>query len=266
MPGDHELDCCAAAGTGPSGRLLAIGDIHGGYRAFAALLATLRPDRDDLVITLGDYIDRGPRSREVMNRLIRLQKEAALIALRGNHEEMILEWRQDNSALFGVWLANGGLATLQSYGWGQGPATWGAGDAALLLAGALADPAGISRLIPRAHWLFWEGCRDWFETEDYIFVHGGVEPDLDMELQSPERLHWLRFDPAQRGHKSGKKVICGHAPRLSGHPEDLGHTLCIDTYLYGGQWLTCLDLTNGEYYQANNLGEVRVSLVGAGPP
>jgi serine/threonine protein phosphatase 1 len=265
MHGDHQLNCRAAAGTGPAGRLLVIGDIHGGYRALASLLTSLQPDRDDLVITLGDYIDRGPRSREVVSRLIGLQKETTLVALRGNHEEMILAWRQGDPAMLGVWLANGGLATIQSYGRGRGLAA-GPDGAELVLARALEDPANLIRLIPREHWLFLEGCRDWFETEDYIFVHGGVEPDLDMARQPPEQLHWLRFNQAQRAHKSGKKVICGHAPRLNGQPEDLGHTLCIDTFLYGGQWLTGLDLTNGEYYQANNLGEVRVSLVGAGPP
>lgn len=247
-----------AAGTCPTGRLLVIGDIHGGYLAFARLLNTLQPDQDDLIITLGDYIDRGQQSKEVVNRLISLQRECNLIALRGNHEEMILEWRHKNHTMIGIWLANGGMATLQSYCEDNGLAGKMLRGEHFVFSLALKDPESLIQMIPREHWLFFERCRDRFETDDYIFVHGGVDPNLDMHRQTPQLLHWVRFNEKQKAHKSGKKVICGHSPQLSGHPKDIGHAICIDTYLYGGLWLTVLDLTNGEYYQANNLGDVRV--------
>jgi serine/threonine protein phosphatase 1 len=247
-----------ADGTSSTGRLLVIGDIHGGYRAFDLLLTTLQPDQDDLIIILGDYIDRGHQSKEVVSRVIRLQKESNVISLRGNHEEMIMEWKKKNHAMIGIWLANGGMTTIQSYYEDKGL------DAKMLrgehyvFSRAIKDPESLIQIIPQEHWLFFERCRDWLETDDYIFVHGGVDPNLDMHLQTPHMLHWVRFNENQKAHKSGKKVICGHSPRLNGIPEDIGHTICIDTYLYGGLWLTGLDLTNGEYYQANNQGEVRV--------
>ncbi len=258
------MTCHLSAGTDPTGRLLVFGDIHGGYRAFDQLLTTLQPDQDDLIITLGDYIDRGHQSQEVVSRLIRLQREFNLIALRGNHEEMILEWRQRNHAMIGLWLANGGMATLQSYCAEQGLDENMPGGEHQVFSRALDDPERIIQLIPGEHWLFFERCRDWFETEEYIFVHGGVDPDLAMNRQTPQLLHWVRFNEGQKAHKSGKKVICGHSPQLSGQPNDIGHAICIDTYLYGGLWLTALDLTEGDYYQANNQGDLRVKTLSNG--
>lgn len=235
----------------PTGRILAIGDIHGGAEALAALLEEVRPVPDDLIITLGDYIDRGHDSRSVLTRLLRLGREARLIPLCGNHEEMMLGWLEGRAELAYMWWMNGGAETLASYGYPDEADPSPAGY------GPPRQHEMASRLVPDTHWLFLRSCRDWYETEDFIFVHGNVDPDLDMGDQSPLTLHWYRFDRYMAPHKSGKKIICGHTPQLDGLPCDIGHAVCIDTFLYGGQWLSCLDLGNGICYQANELGETR---------
>ena len=239
-------------------RILAIGDIHGCPVAFDALLEAVNPGPDDLVITLGDYIDRGPDSKNVVDRLIKLHETLPIVSLCGNHEEMVLEWRERNYDMTLTWWANGGLATLRSYCHGDEKwlieMFWKSFSATQ----AWEYHVAACELIPQAHWDFFENCIDWYETDDFIFVHGQVNPDLGLAEQSPQELHWARFHKSQRPHKSGKKVICAHTPQTNGQPTDIGHAVCIDTYLYGGQWLTCLDVRSGKYYQANDLGEIRI--------
>jgi len=239
-------------------RILAIGDIHGCSVAFNALLEAVNPGPDDLLIMLGDYIDRGPDSKEVVDRLIRLHEILHIVYLAGNHEEMVLEWREKNYTVTLTWWANGGLSTLRSYC--QGDERWLVEMfwKSFITTQAWEYHAAACDLIPQAHWDFFENCIDWYETEDYIFVHGQLDPDLGVAEQSPQELHWARFRKSQKAHKSGKKVICAHTPQIYGLPTDIGHAVCIDTYLYGGQWLTCLDVRGGKYYQANYLGEIRI--------
>ncbi len=239
-------------------RILAFGDIHGCSVAFDALLEAVTPGPDDLVITLGDYIDRGPDSKKVVDHLIVLHERLNIVSLAGNHEEMILDWRNKGYDAALTWWANGGLATLRSYC--QSDEKW----LLEMFWKSYSSPetedyhAAACALIPGEHWDFFENCIDWYETEKYIFVHGQVNPLLAMEEQSPHVLHWARFHTTARPHKSGKKVICAHTPQFDGRPKDSGHATCIDTYLYGGQWLTCLDIGSNRFHQANYLGEIRV--------
>lgn len=239
-------------------RILAIGDIHGCYPAFDALLQAVNPGPDDLVITLGDYIDRGPDAKKVIDRLLRLQENSLVVPLSGNHEEMILDWRDNNYEKTLLWWANGGLATLRSYC--RGDARW---LIRMFWKSYIPNQAygyhdRACELIPPAHWEFFENCKDRFETGGWIFVHGQADPHLTLAEQSTRQLHWARFSISQKPHISGKKVICGHTPQADGVPTDIGHTVCIDTYLYGGQWLTCMDVGNNRYFQANTLGETRI--------
>jgi serine/threonine protein phosphatase 1 len=241
-----------------SRRILAIGDIHGCSVALDALLEAVNPGPGDLVIMLGDYIDRGPDSKGVVDRLIRLHETMDIVFLAGNHEEMALEWRDKNGTAALTWWANGGLPTLRSYC--QGDERWLIEMFWKSFSSTLTGEfhAAACALIPQTHWDFLENCIDWYETDDYIFVHGQLDPDLGLAEQSPHELHWARFHISQKPHRSGKKVICAHTPQVSGLPTDIGHAVCIDTYLYGGQWLTCLDVRAGKYYQANYLGETRI--------
>ncbi|MBW2466217.1 MAG: serine/threonine protein phosphatase [Deltaproteobacteria bacterium] len=239
-------------------RFLAIGDIHGCSVAFEALLEAVNPGQDDLLIMLGDYIDRGPESEKVVERLITLPGETNLVALAGNHEEMILAWRDKNNNETLNWWANGGLNTLKSYCHGDERWLLKMFWESFLASQTKEFHAAACELIPRPHWEFFEKCIDWFETDEHIFVHGLVNPALDLVRQPPHVLRWARFHREIRPHKSGKKVICAHTAQANGLPADIGHAVCIDTYLYGGQWLTCLDVYNSKYYQANYLGEIRI--------
>jgi len=239
-------------------RILAIGDVHGCFTALKALFEIVNPGTDDLVITLGDYIDRGPESKEVIDLLVRLHEAQPVVSLKGNHEEMVLDWRNENYEKTLIWWANGGLATLRSYcrddsSW-LTKMFWKS-----FIPGQVYDYHDRAcKLIPGPHWSFFENCRDYYETRDCIFVHGQVDPHLALTDQSEYKMHWSRFHTSQKSHLSGKKVICGHTPQADGIPTDIGHTVCIDTYLYGGQWLTCMDVRNKIYFQANALGETRI--------
>jgi len=245
-------------------RTLAIGDIHGCLTALERLLAEVRPQADDLVVTLGDYVDRGPDSRGVIERLLQLGTECQLVALRGNHDFMMLEarrarldadnWRRDPIRLTDPtyhpradvpseekeWLACGGRQTLVSYSQG-----------------------GTLRDVPEEHWHFLEQtCVDWYETATHLFVHANAYPDMPLADQPEYMLHWEKM-LAPRQHVSGKILICGHTSQRSGLPRNWGHTVCIDTWVYGAAgWLTCLDVDTGQYWQANQSGETNTSMLG----
>jgi serine/threonine protein phosphatase 1 len=219
-------------------RTLAIGDIHGCLTALTTLLDFVAPTPDDRLITLSDYVDRGPDSRGVVDLLIDLHTKGRLIALRGNHEEMIIDSRTDE-ATRRMWWAYGGRETLASYG-------------------ASASDAADFSLVPPAHWHFMEKtCVDWYETERHFFVHANAYPDVPFEEQPGFMLQWESlFEPIR--HFSGKTMICGHTRQMNGLPRNLGSTVCIDTGAYDRDgWLTCLDVDAGRYWQANQRGEVR---------
>lgn len=217
-------------------RTLAIGDVHGCAYALEALLQAVAPTREDLLVTLGDYVDRGLDSAAVLNRLVRLAETHRLVALRGNHEQMMMAARHDEADL-SIWLSLGGEATLMSY--------CPFGDR-----GRLAD-------VPDEHWKFLdEVCVDFYETDRHFFVHGGVVPHLPLERQSPLVLRWQMFDDPPQ-HCCGKLMVCGHTPQRSGTPRYIGHAVCIDTHAHADGWLTCLDVSSGDVWQANERGQVR---------
>lgn len=218
-------------------RVLAIGDIHGCSRALDALLAAVSTQPADRIVTLGDYVDRGPDTRGVLDRLLALHAAGRLVALRGNHEQMMCEARRDRGALRG-WLACGGRQALVSYS----PTPAGPGS--------LAD-------VPERHWEFLENALvDWHETETHFFVHANAHPDVPLDEQPDYMLRWEFFnDPPP--HVSGKVMVCGHSEQRGGEPRNLGHAVCIDTRAHGGGWLTCLDVTTGQVWQANQEGACR---------
>jgi serine/threonine protein phosphatase 1 len=210
--------------------LLAIGDIHGCFAALETLAAAVPFADDDLLVTLGDYVDRGPDSRAVVDWLIERDRLGRLIALRGNHELLMLRSRESEE-MEAAWRMFGGDATLASY--------------------ASANRSGSLNDVPQQHWDFFEHtCRDYYETETHLFVHATADPLLPLDQQSEQSLFWDKFNnpPA---HRSGKIMICGHTAQKSGLPNDVGHAVCIDTWIYGDGWLTCLDPASGVYWQAN---------------
>lgn len=220
-------------------RLLAIGDIHGCLTALDALLDAVSPGPDDQIIALGDYVDRGPNSRGVLERLIELHAGGRLIPLRGNHDIMMLEARSGRDI---GWLAIGGKQTLLSYGGNPN------GEV---------NPQELLALIPEHHWRFLEKeCLPYYETDKHIFVHANLYADLPLDEQPDYMLYWEKLtEPCV--HVSGKTMICGHTRQKSGLPLDLGKSVCIDTNIYDGGWLTCLDARSGRIWQANELGQAR---------
>lgn len=214
-----------------SSRILAIGDIHGCSRALDTLLAEVNFGRDDLLVTLGDYVDRGPDSRGVIERLLELRERKQLVSLRGNHEIMMLQARDEPESA-DSWRRVGGEETLASYG-------------------------GSLDGVPARHWDFIEnGCLNFWENSTHFFVHAGAFSDLELADQPNYKLFWERFDfPAP--HISGKVMVCGHTSQKSGLPINIGHAICLDTWAYGRGWLSCLDTTSGRLWQANQAGESR---------
>jgi serine/threonine protein phosphatase 1 len=219
-------------------RTLAIGDVHGCSGALRALLDAVKPTSDDLIVTLGDYVDRGPDSFGVLDQLLHLRRTGRLVALRGNHEEMMLLARESEGKLHD-WLDCGGKPTLASYS--------PLGDA-----GRLAD-------VPDEHWDFLENvCIAWHETDTHIFVHANAHPDVPMDEQPGYMLRWEAISRQWSApHYSGKVMVCGHTQQRSGLPLNLGHAVCIDTWAYGDGWLTCLDVRSGRVWQANRAERVR---------
>ena len=217
-------------------RTFAIGDIHGCHTALLALLEAVQLRQDDRVILLGDYIDRGPASRQVIETLLGLRDSCRAVFLRGNHEAMMLSARGDLLKTE-LWQSCGGAALLVSYG-AEGREDWAAA-------------------IPPAHWEFIDQTVRYFETDTHIFVHACLDPKLDLAEQRDAVLYWNFFDRL-RPHKSGKTIICGHTPQDTGKPNDAGFAICIDTDVVCGRWLTCLDVGSRKYWQAKDGGDIRL--------
>lgn len=209
----------------------AIGDVHGMMAKLNALLERLpfSPASDRLVF-LGDLVDRGPRSREVMEKVMALREcmGSRLVCLKGNHEDLLLRAvdRGKTSDLV-TWLYNGGGATLKSYG--------------------VAAPDDI----PSSHLDFCRSLPSYWEDERHIFVHGDVDPLLPL-LETPDEV--LLWGRGMHPHiLSEKIVVCGHTPQANGILKR-EKVICIDTgacYTYPGMGLlTAIDLSTYEIWQA----------------
>jgi serine/threonine protein phosphatase 1 len=202
-------------------RTIAIGDIHGCATAFRALLKAVDPKSDDLVVTLGDYVDRGPDSRSVMELMLELAGCCRLVPLLGNHDEMLLEARSSD-ATRQFWLECGGRATLASY--------------------------GALESIPAEHLKFLAECPSYFETDTHFFVHGNYDPELPLDQQTGHVLRWLSLRQSVPGpHVCGKIAVVGHTPQKT--ILNLGHLIGIDTGCCYGGLLTALDVGSGHVWQ-----------------
>ena len=215
---------------------IAIGDIHGCLTSLEAMLDLVQPDSSDLVVTLGDYVDRGPNSKGVIDRLIELKKTHHYIHLMGNHEiQMIraVETRRDRNRFLSDLC--GGKDTLESYG------------------GRFDD-------IPEEHWQFIKSAELYHELENHILVHAGLEADFSVDQQDQEVYYYQRFY-SQKPHVSGKIIVCGHT--IQGDlPNHQGHAICLDTCAYGGGWLSAMDVDSGKIWQTNERGQNRTLHVG----
>jgi serine/threonine protein phosphatase 1 len=214
-------------------RIIAIGDIHGCARALAALLQAIDPQPDDIMIPLGDVIDRGRDSRGALEQLLALRSRCKLIPLIGNHEDMFLG-AYSNSVERRAWLYSGGAPMLDSYG------------------------SASLDAIPAEHIAFIRSFRPYYETESHIFLHANYLADLPLAEQPPGMLYW---EPLQRRtpgpHCSGKTVIVGHSSQPENEVLDLGYLKCLETNCVAGGWLTAFDAASGSLWQADKQGRLR---------
>ncbi len=217
-------------------RTLAIGDIHGCSTALRTLLDIVQPGPDDVLVTLGDYVDRGPDSKGVLDILIDLEKSTQLKPVIGNHEILFLEALNQRIDPEG-WLRVGGKETIESYSPGLQCLTWN-----------VVPPAHIDFLSQR--------CLRYYEDEANLYVHANANAYFSLADQSDDWLFWTRFDDVYP-HTSGKRIICGHTAQKSGLPNLKSYAICLDTWAYGQGWLTCMDVEAETFVQVNNAGAVR---------
>jgi len=218
----------------PVARTIAVGDIHGCTDALRALVRALDVQPSDKLILLGDYIDRGPDARGTLDLLIELQRKCWMIPIMGNHEKLLLEIVGGKQQVYENWLGLGGGTTLRSF---RSP---------------------TPDHIPEHYLAFMRGCCRSHETAGHLLVHANYISSLPLETQPSYVLRWESLRRRMPGpHYSGKKVILGHTAQKSGEVLDLGHLICLDTYCYGGGWLTALDLDTREIWQTNQQGMVQ---------
>jgi serine/threonine protein phosphatase 1 len=213
----------------------AIGDVHGCFTALKTLVDFVDPSPDDLLVMLGDYVDRGPDSRSVLQWLIDQSENRNLVCLRGNHEIMMLD-------------ARSGIHQRRRWGMVGGGETWDSYEEA--------EDSGGLLSVPDEHWQFIDSLLPYYETDTHVFVHAAAYGDMPMDQQPEYILFWERFG-AITPREDGKIVVCGHTNQKSGLPARRDHAICIDTNACRGGWLTCLDVDSGRYYQANQERETR---------
>lgn len=208
--------------------IFAIGDIHGCAQELELLLQKLPLSKETLILFLGDYIDRGPYSKEVVDIILDLKKKYPVIGLKGNHEKMFLEFLENKTTQdAAAFIFNGGGATLASY----------------------ADESGGYSL-PEMHLKFFKALLPYFEIDDYFFVHAGL-PNKSLaelkEMPPPEELFWIREEFFSSTFDWGKLIVHGHTPIRQA--EITGKRINIDTSCVYGGHLTALQLPEKIIYQ-----------------
>jgi serine/threonine protein phosphatase 1 len=224
-------------------RVYAIGDIHGRADLLDAMLELIqtddarRPRAQTALVFLGDYIDRGPHSKEVIDRLTSgLPPQFRPLFLKGNHEDFLLTFLRDPYSGL-IWLRNGGDSTLLSYG--VAPALVNEAfslDPFILKQTALR----LQERLPREHRAFFETLKLFTRFQDYFFVHAGVKPGVALDRQAEDDLLWIRDEFLNSPSDFGAVVVHGHTPAPS--PEDLCNRIGIDTYAWKTGRLTAVGL------------------------
>jgi len=225
-------------------RLYAIGDIHGRADLLDELHERIIVDAENassstvtISVYLGDYVDRGPHSMGVIERLIGNPLPGFLkVNLKGNHEDMLLRFLDDPAQGLG-WIANGGAATMASYG-----LTLKDGNLTSERLPSIRDEF-VARL-PCEHLKFLQSLLVSYVSGDYILVHAGIRPGVPLENQSEDDLLWIRDAFLHSPRKHGKVIVHGHTPTTEPelHPNRIG----IDTAAHTSGVLTCLVLEGEE--------------------
>lgn len=214
--------------------LYAVGDVHGRADLLLGLVHQIQAHAESLpptirteVVMLGDYVDRGPQSAQVLDLLVtgfgsRLQVRC----LRGNHEALMMAALQDpHCALAERWLANGGVETLASYG-------LRADQVALL-----------DQVLPDLHRRFLNGLANSYQRGGYFFAHAGVDPRRPLDQQKEDALIWIREPFLSHRGDYGAVVVHGHT--IVERPQALPNRIAVDTGAYRSLRLTCAVLQGG---------------------
>ncbi|MDB5446436.1 MAG: diadenosine tetraphosphatase [Phenylobacterium sp.] len=224
------------------GRLVyAIGDVHGRLDVLEPLLRDIardaraaKPDERPLLVFLGDYVDRGPESRRVVDRVLKLAADGAfeVTPLKGNHEEALLQFL-DEPGFAATWMEHGGGPTLASYG--------------VQPSAARTDVESWARVrdafdaaLPDAHRAFYQSLELMRVVGDYAFVHAGVRPGVALCDQAERDLLWIRQEFLQDRGPFDKVIVHGHTP--AEEPQLLKHRLGLDTGAYATGVLTAVRL------------------------
>ncbi|KGP71296.1 metallophosphoesterase family protein [Pontibacillus yanchengensis] len=201
-------------------RYLVVSDIHGEFYKLEEVLQEASFDsKEDQLILLGDYIDRGPYSREVVAKVKELVEKQGAIAIKGNHDDLFIRSKDDEEAM-DLWEMNGASSTLKSYN-------------------------GVSEEMKEHREWLENHLRLYYETDQYIFVHAGLEPNVPLNEQKEDTMLWTRHTETIG---LGKTVVHGHTPvhNIAYYKDQID----IDTgAAYGGK-LTLLELPTHEVYTA----------------
>jgi serine/threonine protein phosphatase 1 len=204
-------------------RIFAVGDIHGSGLKLNNLLTKLdwRPENQEILVFLGDYIDRGPDSFGVVETIIGLKSRYPneVVLLKGNHEQMFLNFITGYEDI--ILNANGVSFTVSSYDENQP--------------------------FPVSHYLFYKSLELYYETANHIFVHAGLRPFVPLENQEELDCLWIREDFLETDFDFGKTIVFGHTPFRQPYLVP-GRRAGLDTGAVFGGPLTCLEVTSGKLY------------------
>ena len=217
-------------------RIFAIGDIHGCHTELKALLEYMKEklslSESDLVVFLGDYIDRGPDSKGVIDELLQFRSDfPSTFFLKGNHEEMLLDYLGFDGCKGDLYLENGGVDTIASY-----------------QINPLIPSREVLKEFTNEHISCFLELIDCVKVADWLFVHAGIDPQKEMIDQTEVDLHWIRGEFIENTHPFNFTVVFGHTPQ-SEVLLDLPYKVGIDTGVVYGNSLSCLEVTTGELYQ-----------------
>ena len=223
-------------------RIYCVGDIHGRADLLQALHRGIREDATqnrtegverNVVVYVGDYVDRGMQSREVSDHLLSDPLPGfEKVYLKGNHDDSLLQFLRDPD--FGpLWFSYGGDATVLSYGVRMSPSKVGRDRFEDMRQQLEAN-------LPPAHLEFFQSLQLVWECGDYLFVHAGFRPGVPLQQQKPEDMMWIREEFLESRQDFGKLVVHGHS--VTDAPELKSNRIGIDTGAYASDTLTCLIL------------------------
>ena len=231
-----------------------IGDIHGRFDLLDRLLDQIhrdlekRPARKTLLVSVGDLVDRGPNSAQVVERLRTYRHPGVRpIFLLGNHEEVLLRILGGDAMPIASWLKFGGAECLASYG--VDPAGLARSRSADIL-------AAVQRAVPRSHVDFLRSFSDTCRFGDYLFVHAGIRPGVELDLQSQSDLRWIRAPFLIDDSDHGMVVVHGHT--ISKSVEEKANRIGIDTGAYRSGILTALAIEGDKRWYLDTAGAAAV--------